>query len=86
MSSLVDFYARVYAWISTAPVPLLVVLTCILLVTVPAAVNAVVAGVVGLIRGLLRLFGHDARAGRTGPFRHPASQLISLILLLSWAS
>jgi hypothetical protein len=86
MSSLLAFYARIYAWISTAPVPLLVVLTCILLVTVPAAVNVVVGGVVGLVRGVLRLFGHDVRTHRTGPFRHPAYQLISLILLLSWAS
>jgi hypothetical protein len=86
MSSLVDFYARVYAWISTAPVPLLVVLTCILLVTVPAAVNAIFAAILALIRSGLRLLGHGVRATRTGPFRHPASQLISLILLLSWAS
>ena len=89
MSSVLDFYWRVYAWISSAPVPLVVVLTAILLVTVPAAANAIVAGVLGLIRGTVRLFGRDHRAGRLRPhsaFRHAASQLISLILLLSWAS
>jgi len=87
MSSVLDFYFRVYAWISSAPVPLLVVLTVILLVTVPAAANAIVAAAVGLIRGGLRLLGRG-RGARvpTRTFRHAASQLVSLLLLLSWAS
>jgi len=88
MSSVLDFYLRVYAWISSAPVPLLVILGCILLITVPAAANALVAVVLALIRGGLRLCGRGQRANhmRSHLLRHPASQLISLILLLSWAS
>jgi hypothetical protein len=90
MSSVLDSYWRVYAWMSSAPVPLVVVLTAILLVTVPAAANAIVAAVLALIRSGVRLLGRDNRARRGlrphSAFRHAASQLISLILLLSWAS
>jgi hypothetical protein len=88
MSSVLDFYLRVYAWISSAPVPLLVILACILLITVPAAANALVAVVLALIRSGLRLFGRGHRATRlpSHSFRHPATQFISLVLLLSWAS
>ena len=86
MSSVIDFYERAYAWISAAPVPLLIVLSCILLVTVPAAVNAVFAATLAVIRGGLQLFGRSARATSARHLRHPGPQLISLILLLSWAS
>jgi hypothetical protein len=87
MSSVFDFYWRVYAWISSAPLPLLVVLTVILLVTVPAATNALVAAALAIIRGgvrLLRRGGHPRQL--SSPLRHTPSQLVSLILLLSWAS
>jgi hypothetical protein len=87
MSSVFDFYWRVYAWISSAPLPLLVVLTVILLVTVPVATNALVAAALGIIRGgvrLLRRGGHPRQL--SSPLRHTPSQLVSLILLLSWAS
>lgn len=86
MGSVVDFYGRVYAWISSAPLPLLVVLTVILLVTVPAAANAIVAAALALIRHGFRLIGRDTSATRLRTHRHIVSQLISLILLLSWAS
>ena len=88
MSSVLDFYLRVYAWISSAPGPLLVILGCILLITVPAAANALVAVVLALIRSGLRLFGRGQPATRlrSHHFRHPASQFISLVLLLIWAS
>ena len=88
MGSVVDFYGRVYAWISSAPLPLLVVLTVILLVTVPAAANAIVAAALALIRHGFRLIGRGTGAARlrTSTVRHTGSQLISLILLLSWAS
>ena len=87
MSSVFDFYWRVYGWISSAPLPLLVVLTVILLVTVPAAANALVAAALAVVRAGLRLV---SRGGPTSPWhpplRHTTAQLISLILLLSWAS
>ena len=86
MGSVVDFYGRVYAWISSAPLPLLVVLTVILLVTVPAAANAIVAAALALIRHGFRLIGRDTSAARLRTHSHTVSQLISLILLLSWAS
>ena len=88
MGSVVDFYARAYAWISSAPLPLLVVLTVILLVTVPAAANAIVGAALALIRHGFRLIGRDTSAAllRRPTVRHTASQIISLILLLSWAS
>jgi len=88
MGSVLDFYGRVYAWISSAPLPLLVVLTAILLVTVPAAANAIVAAALALIRSGFRLLGQDKRAARlrTHSVRHTVSQLISLVLLLAWAS
>ena len=88
MGSVVDFYGRVYAWISSAPLPLLVVLTVILVVTVPAAANAIVAAALALIRHGFRLIGRGTGGARlrTPIVRHTGSQLISLILLLSWAS
>ena len=87
MSAVLDFYLRVYGWISSAPLPLLVVLAAILLVTVPIAANALFAAALALTRAgfrTLRRGGHTRRL--PDPFRHTASQLVSLVLLLSWAS
>ncbi len=87
MTAVLDFYLRIYGWISSAPLPLLVVLAVILLVTVPIAANAVFAAAVALIRAAFRVFGRAGRARRLpDPFRHTTSQLVSLVLLLSWAS
>jgi hypothetical protein len=87
MSSLLEFYWRAYAWISSAPLPLLVLLGGILLVTVPAAANALFAAALAVIRSGLRLFRRDGPARLLHrPLRHTTTQLISLILLLSWAS
>ena len=87
MSAVIEFYLRVYGWISSAPLPLLVVLAVILLVTVPSAANAVFAAALGLIRATFGLLGRADRASHLPhPFRHTASQLVSLVLLLSWAS
>jgi hypothetical protein len=86
MSSLLEFYWRAYAWISSAPLPLLVVLAAILLVTVPAAANAILATVLGIFRAGLRLIIDGSAWHLHRPLRHTTAQLISLILLLSWAS
>lgn len=87
MSAVFDFYLRVYAWISSAPLPLLVVLAVILLVTVPIAANAVFVVALTVIRATFRLRGRADRASRMPyPFRHTAAQFVSLVLLLSWAS
>jgi hypothetical protein len=87
MTAVLDFYLRIYGWISSAPLPLLAVLAVILLVTVPIAANALFAAAVALIRAAFRLFRRAGRARRTPhPFRHTTAQLVSLILLLSWAS
>jgi hypothetical protein len=56
-------------------------------VTVPVATNALVAAALAIIRGgvrLLRRGGHPRQL--SSPLRHTPSQLVSLILLLSWAS
>ncbi len=87
MSAVLDFYLRVYGWISSAPLPLLVVLAVILLVTVPIAANAVFVAALAIVRATFRLLGRADRASRLPyPFRHTASQFVSLVLLLSWAS
>ena len=87
MNALIDFYFRAYGWISSAPLPLLVVLTVILMVTVPVAANAIIATALTLMRGLFRLAGRAGGAEQPlHHFRHVASQLIGLLLLLSWAS
>ena len=86
MSAVLDFYLRVYGWISSAPLPLLVVLAAILLVTVPIAVNAVFAAALALVRAALRLLGARHARRLPSPVRHTASQFVSLVLLLSWAS
>jgi len=87
MSAVLDFYLRIYGWISSAPMPLLIVLAVILLVTVPIAANAVFAAALALIRAAFRGLGrggHSRRAPHS--FRHTAAQFVSLVLLLSWAS
>jgi hypothetical protein len=86
MSSLLEFYWRAYAWISSAPLPLIILLGAILLITVPAAANALLATVLGILRGGLRLIVRGPARHLHRPLRHTTAQLISLILLLSWAS
>jgi hypothetical protein len=88
MHVILDFLMRVYAWIWTAPLSLLCVLATILLITIPAALNVLFAGVLGVVRGTFRLLFGRVRAARVrvATFRSlkPAIQLLSLALLLSW--
>lgn len=87
MSAFFDFYLRLYGWMSSAPLSLLVLLGLILLITVPAAANAVISALLWVARVGLRLT-RPARTSKHVPvaLRHPLAQFVSLVLLLSWAS
>jgi hypothetical protein len=87
MSAFLDFYLRLYGWMHSAPLSLLVLLGMILLITVPAAANAVISALLWVARVGLRIT-RPARTSEHMPaaLRHPMAQFVSLVLLLSWAS